>query len=128
MLRACGTGTKVVLVPLPPAGGRAIDRAAGSPERGPILRNTRGTRMDRHAATRRPHHPAEAAGIQTATAHPHMPPHTYLTTMPDASADLKDAQITARHADPKTMRYDRARTNLHRHPNYTLAAYTASGT
>jgi hypothetical protein len=36
---------------------------------------------------------------------------------------------TARHADPRTtMRYDRARQNLDRHPNYILAAYMASGT
>jgi hypothetical protein len=27
-----------------------------------------------------------------------------------------------------TMRYDRARKNLDRHPNYILAAYMASGT
>jgi integrase/recombinase XerD len=27
-----------------------------------------------------------------------------------------------------TMRYDRARTTLDRHPNYILAAYMASGT
>jgi hypothetical protein len=32
-------------------------------------------------------------------------------------------------ADPRTtMRYDRARKNLDRHPNYILAAYMASGT
>jgi hypothetical protein len=38
-------------------------------------------------------------------------------------------QIAARHADPRTtMRYDRARQNLDRHPNYILAAYMASGT
>ena len=37
--------------------------------------------------------------------------------------------IAARHADPRTtMRYDRARKNLDRHPNYILAAYMASGT
>jgi integrase len=29
ILRVCGKGTKVVLVPLPPAVGRAIDRAIG---------------------------------------------------------------------------------------------------
>ena len=40
-----------------------------------------------------------------------------------------DVQIAARHADPRTtMRYDRARKNLDRHPNYILAAYMASGT
>ena len=39
-------------------------------------------------------------------------------TMLDAGADLRDAQIAARHADPRTtMRYDRARKNLDRHPN-----------
>ena len=42
---------------------------------------------------------------------------------------LRDVQIAARHADPRTtMRYDRARQNLDRHPNYILAAYMASGT
>jgi integrase len=193
VLRVCGKGTKVVLVPLPPAVGRAIDRAAGSRERGPILLNTRGGRMDRHAATRRLHRLAKAAGIQIARAHPHMlrhivsalfpcrdgrdqpasgtatsapqlplprcclsqnpmrresfpitsptathsplntasagTRHTYVTTMLDAGADLRDVQIAARHADPRTtMRYDRARTNLDRHPNYILAAYMASGT
>ena len=72
---------------------------------------------------------AEAAGIQTARAHPHMLRHTYVTTMLDAGADLRDVQIAARHADPRTtMRYDRARNNLDRHPNYILAAYMASGT
>ena len=43
--------------------------------------------------------------------------------------DLRDVQIAARHADPRTtMSYDRARKNLDRHPNYILAAYMASGT
>jgi hypothetical protein len=41
---------------------------------------------------------------------------------------LRDVQIAARHADPRTtMRYD-TRQNLDRHPNYILAAYMASGT
>ena len=54
---------------------------------------------------------------------------TAVTTMLDTGADLRDVQIAARHADPRTtMRYDRARNNLDRHPNYILAAYMASGT
>jgi integrase/recombinase XerD len=49
--------------------------------------------------------------------------------MLDAGVDLRDVQIATRHADPRTtMRYDRARHNLDRHPNYILAAYMASGT
>jgi integrase/recombinase XerD len=49
--------------------------------------------------------------------------HTFVTTMLDAGVSLRDVQIAARHADPRTtMRYDRARKNLDRHPNYILAA------
>jgi integrase len=42
ILRVRGKGGKVVLVPLPPALGRAIDRAVGDRDTGPILRNTLG--------------------------------------------------------------------------------------
>jgi site-specific recombinase XerD len=129
VLRVCGKGTKIVLLPLPPAVGRAIDQAVGGRTGGPILLNSRGTRMDRHAATRRLRHLAEAAGVPITKPHPHMLRHTYVTTMLDAGVDLRDVQIVARHADPRTtMRYDRARKNLDRHPNYILAAYMASGT
>jgi len=129
VLRVCGKGTKVVLIPLPPAVGRAIDKATGSRTNGPILLNSRGARMDRHAATRRLRRLAEAAGVRITRAHPHMLRHTFVTTMLDAGVDLRDVQTAARHADPRTMmRYDRARNNLDRHPNYILAAYMASGT
>jgi hypothetical protein len=47
VLRVCGKGTKVVLIPLPPAAGLAIDRAIGTRTGGPILLSSRGTRMDR---------------------------------------------------------------------------------
>jgi integrase len=118
-----GKGTKVVLVPLPPAVAPAIDRAVGNRTGGPILLNTRGTRMVRHVATRRRCRLAEVAGVRLPRKHPHMPRHTFVTTMLDAGVDLRDVQIAARHADPRTtMRYDRARKNLDRHPNYILAA------
>ena len=53
--------------------------------------------------------------------------HTFVTTMLDAGVDLRGVQIAARHADPRTtMRYDRARQNLDRHPSYILAAFMAS--
>jgi site-specific recombinase XerD len=85
--------------------------------------------MDRHCATRRLRALARVAGIATDRMHPHMLRHTFVTTMLDAGVDLRDVQIAARHADPRTtMRYDRARKNLDRHPNYVLAAYMASGT
>jgi integrase/recombinase XerD len=129
VLRVRGKGGKVVLIPLPPAVGRAIDRAVGDRDNGPILRNTLGGRMDRHAATRRLRHLAATAGIRMPRMHPHMLRHTFVTTMLDAGVSLRDVQIAARHADPRTtMRYDRARKNLDRHANYILAAFMASGT
>jgi integrase/recombinase XerD len=129
VLRVVGKGGKVVLVPLPPAVGRAIDRAAGDREHGPVLLNRRGIRMDRHCATRRLRRLAEASVVRLPRMHPHILRHTFVTTMLDAGVDLRDVQIAARHADPRTtMRYDRARKNLDRHPNYILAAYMASAT
>jgi integrase/recombinase XerD len=129
VLKVRGKGDKTVLIPLPPAVARAIEHAVDSREQGPILRNLRGRRMDRHAATRRLLQLSETAGIRMPRMHPHMLRHTFVTTMLDAGVSLRDVQIAARHADPKTtMRYDRARKNLDRHPNYILAAYMASGT
>ncbi len=81
VLRVCGKGTKIVLVPLPPAVGTAIDRAAADRTHAPVLLNSRGTRMDRHAATRRLRRLAATAGIQAGRAHPHMLRHTFITTM-----------------------------------------------
>jgi integrase/recombinase XerD len=118
-----------VLVPIPPAVARAIDQAVDGRESGPILRNALEARMDRHAASRRLKHLAAQAGIRMPRMHPHMLRHTFVTTMLDAGVSLRDVQIAARHADPRTtMRYDRAPRNLDRHPNYILAAYMATGT
>ena len=129
VLQVRGKGGKVVLVPLPPAVGRAIERSVAQRTQGPILLNIRGARMDRHCATRRLRNLADRAGVRLPRMHPHMLRHTFVTTMLDAGVDLRDVQIAARHADPRTtMRYDRARKNLDRHPNYILAAYMASGT
>jgi integrase/recombinase XerD len=129
VLRVRGMGDKVVLVPLPPAVGRAIERSTDERTAGPILLTSRGTRTDGHCATRRLRRLAEQAGISLPRMHPHMLRHTFVTTMLDAGVDLRDVQIAARHSDPRTtMRYDRARKNLGRHPNYILAAYMASGT
>ena len=129
VLKVHGKGGKVVLTPLPPAVARAVERAVAGRDAGPILLSRRGVRMDRHAATRRLRRLAIAAHVRLARMHPHMLRHTFVTTMLDAGVDLRDVQIAARHADPRTtMRYDRARKNLDRHPNYILAAYMASGT
>jgi integrase/recombinase XerD len=49
VLKVCGNA-KVVLVPLPPAIARALDRAVDDRDTGPILRSRTGHRMDRHCA------------------------------------------------------------------------------
>lgn len=100
MLRVCVKGTKIVLVPLPPAVGRAIDRAIGSRTSGPILLNSRGARMDRYVATRRMRRLADTAGVPITRPHPHMLRHIFVTTMLDAGVDLREVQIAARHAGP----------------------------
>jgi integrase/recombinase XerD len=95
----CGKGTKIVQVPLPPAVGRAIDRATGLRDHGPILLNGRGARMDRHAATRRLRRLADIAGLRTKV-HPHTLRHTYVTTMLDAGVDLRDVPVRDRAEHP----------------------------
>jgi integrase/recombinase XerD len=76
VLRVCGKGGKVVLIPLPPAVSRAIDRAADGRDTGAILRNTLGARMDRNAATRRLKHLATARRDSNAEDAPaHVAPH-----------------------------------------------------
>jgi len=102
VLMVRGKGGKVVLVPLPPAVSRAVDRAAGDRPNGPLLLNRRGRRTDRHAATRRLRHLAADAPIRLPRMHPHMLRHTIVTTTLDAGVDLRDVQIAARHADPRT--------------------------
>ncbi|WP_442800052.1 tyrosine-type recombinase/integrase [Nocardia sp. NBC_01730] len=74
---------------MPPAVGRAIDRATGDRDHGPILLNTRGRRMDRHCATRRLRRLTQDSAIRLPRMHPHMLRHTFVTTMLDAGVDLR---------------------------------------
>jgi integrase len=69
VLRVCGKGTKVVLVPLPPAVGRAIDQAAGGRLGGPILLNSRGARTGHTWVTTTP---VPARSARSASLNPSM--------------------------------------------------------
>ncbi|MEW2330627.1 tyrosine-type recombinase/integrase [Micromonospora chersina] len=113
VLRVPSKGGKIVLVPLPPAVARAIDRAVDEHTSGPTLRNTLGVRTDRHATTRRLKHLAAAAGSRMPRMHPHMLRHTFVTTMLDAGVGLRDVQIAARQPtrEPPCAMTEPARTS-----------------
>ncbi len=126
VLRVVGKGGKVVLVPMPPAVARAVDRAAADRSTGPLLLNRAGTWMDRHAATRRLRCRQRASGVQIARMHPHMLRHT----SPSCSTPVSTcATRRSRPATPTRARPCAAGAHhLDRHPNYILAAYMSSGT
>jgi Phage integrase family len=119
-----GKGSKLAVIPLPPRVARAVDQAAGERTEGPLLLTRAGGRMNRQAATRIVRRLAKRAGI-TKRISPHSLRYSFITAALDAGVPLRDVQIAARHADPRTTtRYDRARNNLDRHASYIVTAFT----
>jgi len=124
-LHIIGKGNKPALLPLPPRVARAVDQAAACRLNGPLLLTRTGRRLDRFAATRIVRRLAKRAGI-TKRISPHSLRHSFITAALDAGVPLRDVQIAARHADPRTTtRYDRARENLDRHASYIVTAFVA---
>jgi site-specific recombinase XerD len=122
-----GKGAKHALIPMPPRVARAVDLVAGERTAGPLLLTRHGNRMNRHAATRIVRRLARRAGV-TKHISPHSLRHSFITAALDAGVPLRDVQIAARHADPRTTtRYDRARNNIDRHASYIVAAFIAGG-
>jgi integrase/recombinase XerD len=120
-----GKGSKLAVIPLPPKVGRAVDLAAGERSRGPLLLGASCDRLNRQAAARIVRRLAKRAGV-TKHISPHSLRHSFITAALDAGVPLRDVQIAARHADPRTTtRYDRARNNLDRHANYVVTAFIA---
>lgn len=120
-----GKGSKVAVIPLPPRVARSVDLAAGERLGGPVLVSRSGQRLDRHGATRIVRRVARRAGISKHIS-PHSLRHSFITAALDAGVPLRDVQIAARHADPRTTtRYDRARNNLDRHASYVVTAFVA---
>ncbi|MEP6527294.1 MAG: tyrosine-type recombinase/integrase [Nocardioidaceae bacterium] len=96
------------------------------PATGPlVLRPISGKPIDRLDAYSMVARIAKAAGIPRHIS-PHSLRHAAITNALDAGVPLRDAQILARHADPRTTEhYDRARGNLDRHGVHFLTAYVA---
>lgn len=125
-VKVLGKGGTITLMPLPPMVMRAMEAVIGDRTEGPLLRNKWGQRMQRANAAAIVARLAAKAGVKGKIS-PHSLRHTMVTTMLDAGVSLRDVQIAARHADPRTTtRYDRARNNLDRHGVYALAAFMGS--
>ena len=117
-------GSKVVTIPLAPRTARAVDLAIGERTEGPLFVTADERRLDRDGAARIVRRVTRRAAIAKQVS-PHTLRHAFITAALDAGVPLRDVQEAASHADPRTMRYDRARTSLDRHATYIVAAFIA---
>jgi integrase/recombinase XerD len=125
-LRILGKGNKPATIPLVPRAARTIDLAVGERHQGPILRRRDGQRLDRRTAHRWIRSIGKRAGL--GAVHPHMLRAGFIMAALDAGVPLRDVQIAARHADPRTTTiYDRRRENFDRHAAYIVVAFVAAG-
>lgn len=125
-LRIVGKGNKPATIPLVPRTARTIDLAVGERHEGPILRRHDGQRLDRRTAHRWVRSIAKRGGL--GSVHPHMLRAAFIMAALDAGVPLRDVQIAARHADPRTTTiYDRRRENFDRHAAYVVVAFVAGG-
>lgn len=127
VVKVVGKGGKPAVIPLAPKVARAVDAAVGERDIGPVLLGAGGARLTRCSAGRIVKRLAKQAHIDKRIS-PHSLRHSAITNVLDAGVPLRDAQIFARHADPRTTSwYDRNKQNLDRHATYILTAYVAGG-
>ena len=126
VLHLVGKGCKPATMPLTVPVIRVLEACRGQRTAGPlVLRPVSGNPIDRRDVYRMVRRIATAAGIPRHIS-PHSLRHAAITNALDAGVPLRDAQILARHADPRTTEhYDRARGNLDRHGVHYLTAYVA---
>ena len=126
VLRLVGKGNKPATMPITVPVLRVLEACRGERTEGPlVLRPLTGNPIDRRDAYRMVMKIAAVAGIPRHIS-PHSLRHAAITNALDAGVPLRDAQILARHADPRTTEhYDRARGNLDRHAVHFLTAYVA---
>ena len=103
-----------------------LDLVIGERTEGPILRRHDGARLDPRTANRWVRTIGKRAGLDHV--HPHMLRAAFIIAALDAGVPLRDVQIAARHADPRTTTvYDRRRQNYDRHAAYAVVAFVTSG-
>ena len=109
-----------------PRAARTIGLAVGERHEGPIICRHDGRRLDRRTAHRWVRSIGKRAGL--GLVHPHMLRAGFIMAALDAGVPLRDVQIAARHADPRTTTiYDRRRENFDRHAAYVVVAFVAGG-
>jgi integrase/recombinase XerD len=126
VLQLVGKGNKPATMPLTVPVLRVLEACRGERTEGPlVLRPVSRKPIDRRDCYRMVVRIATAAGIPRHIS-PHSLRHAAITNALDAGVPLRDAQILARHADPRTTEhYDRARGNLDPHGVHFLTAYVA---
>jgi integrase/recombinase XerD len=125
-LRIIRKGNKPAVIPLVPRVARTINLVIGERSEGPILHRHDGSRLDRRTANRWVRSIGKKAGL--GDVHPHMLRGAFIMAALDAGVPLRDVQIAARHADPRTTTiYDRRRENFDRHAAYVVVAFVAGG-
>jgi integrase/recombinase XerD len=126
VLHLVGKGNKPATMPLTVPVLRVLEACRGERTSGPLIRRpVSGKPVDLRDVYRMVARIAKAAGIPRHIS-PHSLRHAAITNALDAGVPLRDAQILARHADPRTTEhYDRARGNLDRHGVHFLTAYVA---
>jgi site-specific recombinase XerD len=126
VLHLVGKGSKPATMPITVPVLRSLEACRGDRTTGPlVLRPPSGKPIDRRDVYRMVRRIAKTAGILRHIS-PHSLRHAAITKALEAGVPLRDAQILARHADPRTTEhYDRARGNLDRHGVHFLTAYVA---
>lgn len=126
VLHLVGKGNKPATMPITVPVLRVLEACRGERTTGPlVLRPNSGNPIDRRDAYRMVVRIAKVAKIPRHIS-PHSLRHAAITNALDAGVPLRDAQILARHADPRTSEhYDRAPGNLDRHGVHFLTAYVA---
>lgn len=88
-----------------------------------VLLGMNGLRVSEACATN-----VEDLGIERGAVHPHMLRAAFIMAALDAGVPLRDVQLAARHADPRTTTiYDHRRQNIDRHAAYVGIAFVAGG-
>ena len=101
---------------------RTIDLAIGEKCEGPILRRRDGQWLDRRTVHPWVRSNGKRAGL--GAVHPRILRAAFIMAALDAGVPLREVQVAARHADPRTTTiYERRRQNFGRHAAYVVVAF-----